>query len=58
MFRSAPRTRSRASWQRGVGQADDREARQAGGDVDLDPDDPAVEAESVADGTVASTPPP
>ena len=31
--------------ERGVGQADDREPGQARGDIDLDADDPAVEAD-------------
>ena len=44
LLRIAPRTRSRASLERGVGEPDDREPGQARGDVDLDPDDPAVEA--------------
>ena len=41
--------------ERGIGQPDDRESRQPGRDVDLDPDQPASRPWSVADGTMANT---
>ena len=58
-FRSAPRTRSRASWSAASARPTIVKPGRPGRDVDLDPDEAAVEAErGWRTSTVASTPPP